>query len=157
MGAMTMSQHKSYMHYKEYYTKVEYSKEDNALIGRIEGIQDIISFDAQSLDKFEEAFHDSVDNYLDLCMQIGKEPQKAYTGSFNVRISPEKHSELADIALKSDKSLNSLVDMAIDQFLKSNFCQGYKAGSLLKFTQSQKWTSKSSSLDERLQEPYPAS
>jgi len=34
-----------------------------------------------------KAFHDAVDDYLALCEAEGKEPEKAYKGSFNIEIN----------------------------------------------------------------------
>lgn len=41
------------------------------------------------IEELKRTFAQSIDNYLDLCEQIGKEPEKEFKGSFNVRISSE--------------------------------------------------------------------
>jgi len=48
-----------------------------------------------------------------MCKEAGKEPQKSYKGSFNIRISPELHRTAAVIASKEGISLNAFVERAI--------------------------------------------
>lgn len=54
-------------------------------------------------------FHRAVDKYLALCEEKGEEPEKAFKGSFNIRISPELHKRLLIEAVSRNMSLNSLV------------------------------------------------
>lgn len=65
----------------------------------------------------EEEFHNAVDDYLDFCKELGKEPTKAYKGSFNVRIDPQLHKKIALEAAKKGISLNQAVEKAIEQYL----------------------------------------
>lgn len=53
--------------YKDFAASVRYSKEDNAYVGRIEGIDSIVSFDGESLIQLEEAFKEAVEDYLNFC------------------------------------------------------------------------------------------
>lgn len=64
------------MTYKGYVTKPKYSVEDKAIVGKVEGIPDLISFHGESLVEFRTAFVESVDDYLALCQEIGKEPNR---------------------------------------------------------------------------------
>ena len=106
------------MEYKEYYAKIEYSSEDDIFFGSIIGIDDSITFEGNSISELKKAFHKAVDDYLDMCQKIGKEPQKYYKGSFNVRISPEIHRK-ADLLARSKKmSLNKFVENAINEKTK---------------------------------------
>jgi len=58
-------------------------------------------------------FHGAVDDYLELCAQQGKEPERAYKGSFNVRISPELHKQAVVAAMARNMTLNSFVESSI--------------------------------------------
>lgn len=51
---------------------IEYSAEDDCLIGHIEGIRDIVGFHAKNPDDLREAFHEAVEDYLDVCRPLGK-------------------------------------------------------------------------------------
>ena len=64
-------------------------------------------------------FHGAVDDYLELCEAQGIEPERAYKGSFNVRISPELHKQAAICAAARKISLNSLVETALRNSLAS--------------------------------------
>ena len=65
-------------------------------------------------------FHQSIDNYLELCKQIGKNPEKEFRGSFNVRISPELHRKAALEAEKQKITLNQYVLRAIEKSFVEN-------------------------------------
>lgn len=67
---------KNLLEYKGYYGKVEYSVEEQILFGKIEGIVDLVTFESKNADEIEKEFRDAVDDYLDFCHQVGKEPEK---------------------------------------------------------------------------------
>ena len=48
----------------------------------------MVDFQSENSKDLEEEFHKAVDEYLEFCKEIGKEPQKEYNGLFNVRIPP---------------------------------------------------------------------
>ncbi|MDR2600493.1 MAG: type II toxin-antitoxin system HicB family antitoxin [Oscillospiraceae bacterium] len=52
-----------------------------------------------------------------MCSQINKPPEKSYKGTFNVRISPQLHRELAIYSLTNSKTLNSTVEEAIKNYI----------------------------------------
>lgn len=58
------------MEYKGYIAKVEFSIEDNCFHGRIVGIADLVTFEADSTDEIEKEFHAAVDSYLVFCSEI---------------------------------------------------------------------------------------
>ena len=66
-----------------------------------------------------EDFHQAVDDYLALCAAEGVEPEKAYKGSFNVRISPELHKQAIIAATAGQMSLNSFVERSIKQAIEA--------------------------------------
>lgn len=103
--------------YKGYHTKVEFCAETYTLRGKIEGIRDLVNFESSDASKIEEEFHAAVDDYLDFCKEVGKEPEKEYRGTFNVRISPELHKKLAVFAYKNGETLNAIVEKAITAYL----------------------------------------
>ena len=82
------------MEYKGYHAKVEYDPNDNILVGKVIGIADSLNFHAQSTNELVSTFHQSIENYLELCKKIGKSPDKEYSGTFNVRIPSELHKSI---------------------------------------------------------------
>lgn len=109
--------------YKGYHTKIEFISESKTLRGKIEGINDYVDFESDDLNNIEAEFHSAVDDYLEFCKEIGKEPEKEYKGSFNIRISPELHRKIAVCAFKEGCSLNSMVEKAITAYVDSNQSQ----------------------------------
>ena len=96
--------------YKDFIATVKYSDEDGAFIGRIEGIDSIVSFEGESVEELKFSFREAVESYLSFCKRKGiTEVQKSYTGTFNVRINSDLHRRAAMTAKQSGKSLNSFV------------------------------------------------
>lgn len=104
--------------YKGYWTKVKLSLEDGVLYGKIEGISDNISYEAKQIKDVKNKFEAAVDDYLLLCKELGKEPDKEYNGVFNVRISADSHKDIARKAGEKGKSINSLMQEAVDYYLE---------------------------------------
>ncbi len=94
------------MTYKGYSARIEYDDDDGILFGQIAGIRDGVSFHAESVEELKVAFREAVDDYLDTCAKIGKEPQKPYSGNVMFRVSPEVHRKAAIAAELAGKSLN---------------------------------------------------
>lgn len=108
---------KNLLEYKGYHTKIEFDSDALVLRGKIEGIKDLVNFESASLTLIEEEFHIAVDEYLEFCKEVGKEPDKEYKGTFNIRISPELHKELALVAFRNGDTLNATVEKAIKSFV----------------------------------------
>lgn len=115
---------KDVMIYKDYIGTVHYSNEDEVFFGKIEGINDLISFEGSSVKELKTAFEEAVEDYLELCNLNGKEPEKTYKGSFNIRIKPELHKQAAQRALIEGKSLNQYVEEAIEQYSGTGIARG---------------------------------
>ena len=111
---------KNVLEYKGYHTKVEFSTEEMVLRGKIEGINDLVNFECESVKEVEKAFQEAVEDYLDFCAEVGKEPDREYKGTFNVRISPELHKQLANVAFKNGDTLNASVEKAIREYVSGN-------------------------------------
>jgi len=101
------------MKYKGYLGTVEYDAEARIFHGDIINTRDIITFQGTTVNEIEKAFKDSVDDYLAWCKEDGVEPEKPYSGKFNVRLSPELHRQIAILAKKKRVSLNTIVEKAI--------------------------------------------
>ena len=104
---------KNTMEYKGYIGSVEFSEKDNLFFGKVMGIRPLLSYEGTTAQELVADFHEAVDDYLALCREEGTEPETAYKGSFNVRISPELHKQAVIYAQGSQKSLNSFVEEAI--------------------------------------------
>lgn len=101
--------------YRGYHGKIEFSEEDQMLIGSVIGIQDALYFHGSSVEEVTQAFHDSVDNYLSLCEAMGKSPDKEYKGSLNIRIPNDLHRRASLLAEELGISLNQFIQGAIEE------------------------------------------
>ncbi len=92
--------------YNNYAARVEYSANDECFIGHVAGIKDVIGFHGETVKELKSAFEEAVDDYLDTCKQIGKSPQKPYSGKLMLRMPPSIHAAVATAAELSGKSIN---------------------------------------------------
>lgn len=104
--------------YKDYIGTVNYSAEDEVFYGKLFGINDLITFEGDSVSSLKNAFHDAVEDYLETCKRQQKTPEKSYKGSFNVRIPCELHKNAAILAQQNKVTLNELVRAAINYCVK---------------------------------------
>lgn len=105
--------------YKEFYASIYYEDETSTFWGKIEGIEDIISFEAKTIEGLKKEFKDTVEEYLEECKELGKNPHKQYKGSFNVRIEPNLHQKAALLSKTFNMSLNQFVEKAIREKVES--------------------------------------
>jgi predicted HicB family RNase H-like nuclease len=105
------------MEYKGYYASLHFSAGDDVFYGKLLGIDDLVNFEGASVKELKKAFHEAVQDYLETCEELGKEPNKTYKGSFNVRISTDLHKAAAVYAASNNISLNDFIKSAIDYAL----------------------------------------
>lgn len=103
--------------YKNYNGSMEYSKKDHCLFGKVIGIKSLLSYEGESVQELEQDFQNVIDTYLTDCTKRGIEPEQPYKGTFNVRISPELHRNIAIYAMEHGKSLNAAVVEAIEHMV----------------------------------------
>jgi predicted HicB family RNase H-like nuclease len=101
------------MDYKGYLGTVEYDAEAKLFHGDIVNTRDVITFQGTTVEEIEKGFKDSIDSYLAWCKEEGADPEKPYSGRFNLRLSPELHKEVAIQAKKLKISINNFVEKAI--------------------------------------------
>lgn len=105
------------MEYHGYHAQIEYNAEDEVFVGKVFGIADSLNFHGTSVSELEDMFHQSIDNYLQMCAETGKAPEKEFKGSFNIRISPELHKEISLQAAQEGITLNQYVLRALEESL----------------------------------------
>ena len=98
------------MTYKGYAARIEYDDDDRIFTGRITGIRDGVRFHADTVDALRQALQEAVEDYLETCARIGKEPQKAYSGRVMFRASdggqlamPSNDTEYATLLYRIDQ------------------------------------------------------
>lgn len=63
------------LEYKGYTGSIEFSEEDNLFFGKVIGIRSLVSYEGKDINELTEDFQGAVDDYLNLCKEIGFEPE----------------------------------------------------------------------------------
>jgi predicted HicB family RNase H-like nuclease len=105
---------KKILEHKGFQGSTELSLENNVLYGKILHIDDLISYEADTPIGLSEAFIEAVEDYLDTCKEMGLEPNRPFSGTFNVRVGRDLHRDAARHAMREGKSLNDFVKDAIE-------------------------------------------
>jgi predicted HicB family RNase H-like nuclease len=104
--------------HKDFIGVFNYIEDEEILFGKIEGITDLVTFQGQSIPEIKEAFKEAVEDYIELCEEVGKKPLKSFKGSFNVRLSSELHRVVAMKAVSKNMNLNQFVQKALEKAVK---------------------------------------
>lgn len=100
--------------YHGYCGSIEASLEDGVLHGKLLHVNDLITYEADTIAALEKEFKAAVDDYLATCKALEVAPCKPFKGSFNVRIGPQLHKEIAVLAAKQDVSLNDFIKSTLE-------------------------------------------
>ena len=103
------------LHHKDYVGVAEYDDGGKIFTGEVIGVRDVITFQGRSPDELEQSFRDSIDFYLEMCERDGVEPDKAYSGKFNLRVDPDLHRKIAMAATTDGTSLNQWVSEVLEK------------------------------------------
>lgn len=107
------------MEYKGYIGKVEIDEEVGILYGEVINVRDVITFEGTTVEEIQQAFRESVDDYLEFCAQRGESPEKPFSGKFVVRLPAELHRKAYIQAKLKDKSLNSWITEVLQSVLRN--------------------------------------
>lgn len=108
--------------YKGYEGTAEFDLERDVCRGKILFIDDVVTYEAASPAELRVEFEAAVDDYIDTCSSLGREPQKPLKGQFNVRVPPELHKAASLRAVCDGSSLNDVVVRALDAYLSTQVC-----------------------------------
>lgn len=100
---------KNTLKYKGYTGNVNFDAEDKVFHGRVLGITAVIGFEGRSVSGLEKDFHEAIDDYLETCQEIGKKPEKPFSGRFVLRVPSELHCAIALEAKRQNKSINKWI------------------------------------------------
>ena len=103
------------LRYKGYHGNVAFDEEAGLFHGEVVDLRDVITFQGKSVDELQQAFQDSVDDYLDFCQQRGEDPDKPFTGRLMLRLPTEVHRSVYVRAKKEGKSLNEYITEKLSQ------------------------------------------
>ncbi|MEW6186177.1 MAG: type II toxin-antitoxin system HicB family antitoxin [Thermodesulfobacteriota bacterium] len=107
---------KNILKYKGYSGSVVFDAEDKIFHGRVLGLSSaLIGFEGATVIEIEKDFQDAVEDYLNLCTEQGKEPEKPFKGSFNIRLNPALHGRLVINAANKGMTLNAYVKTLLEK------------------------------------------
>jgi len=108
---------KDFFRYKDFWGSVEVSIKDNCLHGKLLFIDDLVTYEAESVPQLQKEFEAAVDDYVATCQELGRAPQKPFSGTFNVRIGADLHEKLAKYAALQETSINDVVKRVLNEML----------------------------------------
>ncbi len=111
---------KDILKHKDFMGSVHFNSEDEVFYGKIEGINDLITFEGKSVKEILASFKEAVDDYINICNISKKQVYKSYKGSFNIRISSDLHRKAVEKAISLGIPLNQLVQKAIEKEVSIN-------------------------------------
>ncbi len=97
--------------YKGFIGSIEAELEDDTLYGKVLGLEKglLITYEGKTLTELKEDFENAVEDHIAYCKENNLPLHKSYSGTFNVRISPELHARIALSAQSSGMSLNAYI------------------------------------------------
>ncbi len=101
--------------YKGYTGRVEYDPESKTLHGTVLDLRDVITFESTSAEDIEEEFHRSVDEYLKLGAEMGRAPEKPFSGRLVLRMTPVLHRKIHNQAQGNGVSINQWIVSALEK------------------------------------------
>lgn len=104
--------------YKGYIGHVEFDDEAGIFHGEVINTRDVITFQGSTVVQIKKAFMESVNDYLVFCKERNEEPEKPFSGKFNLRLDPELHRQVYIAARQHQMSLNQWIAEAIKHHIQ---------------------------------------
>lgn len=103
------------LRYKDFIGSIEANIEENCLHGKLLFINDLITYEAETLEDLKKEFINAINDYLETCKKLKRAPQKPFKGSLNVRIGADLHREVALHSALQGISLNEYIKNALSR------------------------------------------
>lgn len=95
--------------HKGYTGHVEFDAEAGLFHGEVLDLRDVVTFQGKSVAELEQAFRDSVEDYLEFCQERGEEPDRPFSGRLMLRLPASLHRSVHNRARREGKSLNQWI------------------------------------------------
>jgi predicted HicB family RNase H-like nuclease len=103
--------------YKKYVGTIEYDLKDNILYGHVLFVRSSLQYQGETLEELQKDFESAIDEYLTFCKNRGIEPEKGFSGTFNIRTGEELHRKLVTIAKEKELSLNAFITQSLEKIV----------------------------------------
>ena len=103
------------MEYHGYRAALNLDADAGIFHGEVIDTLDVITFQGESVMELRRAFADSVDEYLAVCSERGRTPDKPFSGRIPLRVTPEVHRAATAAARTEGKSLNSWLTEMVER------------------------------------------
>lgn len=98
---------------KDFTAAMTFDAEDKIIVGRVQDIDDIITFDAVSVSDFETTFYSAIDAYIKACERLGQTAEKPASGRLMLRVNPAVHAAAVKASACSGQSLNKWAEKVL--------------------------------------------
>jgi predicted HicB family RNase H-like nuclease len=105
-----MMEHKGYVS-----GPIDFDPEDGTFSGTVVGLVDVIHFEGSNAAELLESFRGSIDEYLAICAEKSRSPDKPFSGKMLIRATPELHRKASLRAAREGLSLSAWVAQQISQ------------------------------------------
>lgn len=97
------------MTHEGYIAEIELDQDAGLLSGVVLNTRATLHFAGRTVEELRQAFVDTIADYRDWCRERGVEPEKPYSGTLSLRITPELHRRIAEKAAQSGESINQFI------------------------------------------------
>jgi predicted HicB family RNase H-like nuclease len=98
-----------------YIAEVGYEEGDSLMHGTVVNARAVLHFAGRDIAELRAAFVETIADYRDWCRERGIEPEKPYSGTLSLRISPELHRRVAERAAKAGASINQFIAERLEE------------------------------------------
>ena len=96
---------------------MEVDTEAKILFGTVIDMTDVITFQGETIESTHQAFKDSIEDYLEFCAELGRDPEKPFSGKLHLRTQPEIHRQIFRVAKRQGVSINTWIEQVLEQAL----------------------------------------
>lgn len=105
------------LNYKGYLGEAFYDDDIQMFSGRISNAKAVGTFYGKTVGELEREFRKTIDYYLDLCKRKNIEPEKPFSGKFNLRLNPELHRKIYMASMDAGKSINAWIKEKLESIV----------------------------------------
>ena len=101
--------------YKGYIGVIEFDSEIDSFHGTVINTNDVITFYGASVAELRQEMRKSVDEYLEFCRELGREPEPPFSGKLIIQTSPDLHRRVALNAARRHVNLNTYIQEVLEK------------------------------------------